>query len=247
MKKMSFIIVIFAICLAILGPNSVYAGSLKISEKNIVMVKGSSTKLHIRNKGKKHVSWKSNNPGIVSVSKAGKLKAKSYGKAKITAKVGKKKFSCSVKVVKKDLNYSDMDFIIKKDGKTTKSHLGGYFNFIYGTKATQREWGEKYSTPRLIRIGSNSTQIKRAYGKAKVRKFNPERDGLYRYLKRGGSINHILTGTDDDANDDLDIFAAQTEYYIEYKYKGFSAEYIRFYLDSKKTILGIAYLGGSYY
>lgn len=48
----------------------------------------------------KAVKWSSSNRKVATVSRKGVVKAKKKGKAKITAKVGKKKLTCRVKVVK---------------------------------------------------------------------------------------------------------------------------------------------------
>ena len=50
------------------------------------------------------VKWKSSKPKVASVSKTGLVKAKSYGKAKITATAGKKKYKCTVYVEKPSIS-----------------------------------------------------------------------------------------------------------------------------------------------
>ena len=70
---------------------------------------GKSYKLKLKN-NKKKIKWFSSKKKVATVSKTGKVKAKRAGTARITAKVGKKKYVCKVTVKNK-----------KKTTKTTKT------------------------------------------------------------------------------------------------------------------------------
>ena len=63
------------------------------------MYPGESVKLSVS--GAKGVKWKSSNVNTATVSKKGIVTAKKGGSAKITATVGKKKYSCKVTIKKK--------------------------------------------------------------------------------------------------------------------------------------------------
>lgn len=77
--------------------DSFAAKKTKISKKKITLVVGQKKKLKIKNKPKGvKVKWKSKNKKIAKVSKKGKVKALRVGKTKIIAKVGKKKYKCTV-------------------------------------------------------------------------------------------------------------------------------------------------------
>lgn len=80
---------------------AVAAKKVSINKTNVTLKKGKSITLKLRGT-KKKVKWSSNRKRIATVSKKGKVTAKRVGKAKITAKVGKKKYNCTVTVVKKN-------------------------------------------------------------------------------------------------------------------------------------------------
>ncbi len=76
-----------------------------ISKKELKLQVGASKKLKIKNlKKKQKVTWKTNKKYVAIVNKKGKVTAKGEGTAVITAKVGKKKFTCKVTVKKKKEN-----------------------------------------------------------------------------------------------------------------------------------------------
>lgn len=81
----------------IMGTVTVEAAVQKINKKKLTMKKGEKKKLKIIG-AKKAVKWKSSNKKVASVSKKGMVKAKKKGTAVITAKTGKKRFRCKVKV-----------------------------------------------------------------------------------------------------------------------------------------------------
>lgn len=77
------------------------AAAVKISKKKITLEKGKKYQLKISGT-KKKVTWKSNKPAVVSVNSKGKITAKKEGTAKVTAKVGGKKYTCTVTVKSKN-------------------------------------------------------------------------------------------------------------------------------------------------
>lgn len=68
----------------------------------MTLIKGETKKLPLKNR-KKYI-YKSNNKKVVSVTKKGIVKAKNIGKAKITARKGKKKIICMLKVINNEIN-----------------------------------------------------------------------------------------------------------------------------------------------
>lgn len=68
----------------------------KISAKSKTLFIGESFTLKVT--GAKNIKWSSNKKVVASVSKKGKVTAKAAGVAKITAKYGKKKLTCTVTV-----------------------------------------------------------------------------------------------------------------------------------------------------
>ena len=70
---------------------------VSLSKTSLLLTKGNSTQLKV--KGIKiKTEWKSSKSKVVSVSKNGKVKAKKYGNAIISAKVGDLKLGCVVSV-----------------------------------------------------------------------------------------------------------------------------------------------------
>ena len=88
MKKamVTRMMVVFAAMLLMVAP--VQAAS-KTKTTKVTMKAGQSKTLRVKTAGK--VKWSSSNKAIVSVNKKGKIVARRAGKAKITAKYGKKK------------------------------------------------------------------------------------------------------------------------------------------------------------
>lgn len=88
MKKamVTMMMVVFAAMLLMVAP--VQAAS-KTKTTKVTLKAGQSKTLRIKTVGK--VKWSSSNKAIVSVNKKGKIVARRAGKAKITAKYGKKK------------------------------------------------------------------------------------------------------------------------------------------------------------
>lgn len=80
--------------------NAAAAKKVSINKTNVTLKKGKSITLKLKGT-KKKVTWSSNKKRIASVSKKGKVTARKVGKARITAKVGRKKYYCMVTVVKK--------------------------------------------------------------------------------------------------------------------------------------------------
>ena len=89
------------IAVDVMQPVTVAAASaVKLNKTSLTMTKGKTYQLKLRPAQKK-VKWSSSKKKVVSVSKRGKLTAKKAGKATITAKVGKKKYTCKVTVKNK--------------------------------------------------------------------------------------------------------------------------------------------------
>lgn len=78
--------------------------NIKLNKKKVTIVIGKSVKLKLS--GADNVKWKSSDKKIATVSKTGKVKAKSEGKCTITAVYDGKSYSCrvTVKSVKSSTN-----------------------------------------------------------------------------------------------------------------------------------------------
>lgn len=80
----------------------------KLNKTSITMYTGTKVKLKLKGT-KKKCKWSVNKPQIISVSQKGIVKAKKKGKAKVIAKIKKKKYICkvTVKVKKKQTDKSN--------------------------------------------------------------------------------------------------------------------------------------------
>ena len=99
MILVSIVTVIFWLVLALMGPCDVktYAAE-RISDKKVTLAVGDKYTLTVNGCNSKKVTWSSNNSKVAKVSRKGRVTAKKPGKAKIFAKVGKKKYTCRVTV-----------------------------------------------------------------------------------------------------------------------------------------------------
>lgn len=111
MKKLTkqvAVVLIAALALTGVGGNAADAsGKVKLSKSKLTLKVGQARKLsvkHLSKKQKKKIKWSSSKKKVASVSKSGKVTAKKEGTAKITAKVGKKKYTCKVTVTAKAPN-----------------------------------------------------------------------------------------------------------------------------------------------
>ncbi len=76
------------------------AKKVKLNKKSVTLKVGKSIKLKLKN-AKKKVKWSSKNKSVAVVNNKGKVTAKNPGTAKIVARHAGKKYSCTVRVVKK--------------------------------------------------------------------------------------------------------------------------------------------------
>ena len=106
-KRTSFMLILAAVIAAagilLPGTASVSAKSIKLNHTEAYMAKSDTLKLKITGT-KKTAKWSSSNKKVAQVSAAGKVTAKKYGKAVITAKIGSKKLKCNITVEKKAVN-----------------------------------------------------------------------------------------------------------------------------------------------
>lgn len=99
------IIFMFCVIFSIIVRNYVSAKTkITISSKSITLQKGQTKQLSLQGvgKNKKKITWKSSKKTVATVTKTGKVKAKSPGAAKITAKYKGKNYICRVTVKRKE-------------------------------------------------------------------------------------------------------------------------------------------------
>lgn len=127
MRKFFMVMVTcFAVALVATPMTSEAAKAPKLSKKTASIVVGKSVQLSVKNT-KKKVKWSTSNKNVATVSKKGMVTAKKTGTAKITAKVGKKKYTCKVTVKNIDI-----------DTKTMKIQNSGYVAYLAANKGSLR-------------------------------------------------------------------------------------------------------------
>lgn len=97
-NKSLAITLILSLCLTLAAPVDAKS-KVRLNLTKATLSVGGSINLKLLN-NKKKVTWKSSNKKVASVTKKGKVKAKKKGKAKIIARVGKKKYICKLSVGK---------------------------------------------------------------------------------------------------------------------------------------------------
>ncbi|RDU21800.1 Ig-like domain-containing protein [Anaerosacchariphilus polymeriproducens] len=125
MNNVKRLMVVLVMVLAVMGASitmlevntlTVHAASTQLNKKNLTLKTGQSQVLKLKNSNKK-AKWSSSNSKVAQVNKRGKVIAKTAGTTRITAKVGKRKYTCKVKV-----NFEDTMLTV---GKATKLNLEG--------------------------------------------------------------------------------------------------------------------------
>lgn len=108
-KGITATLLIFALTASTTGEFQIQAAKKKpkLSVKKTTLYVGKTIKLKVKNT-KKKVKWSSSKKSVATVTKKGKVTAKRKGKAVITAKVAKKKLTCTVTVKKKVVYHSQM-------------------------------------------------------------------------------------------------------------------------------------------
>ena len=100
LKQFALILLTLFLCTWIFPTTS---NAASISKKKLNMAVGDTFQLKVKGTTKK-VKWRSSKSSVVSVTSNGTLKAKKYGKAVITAKVGKQSYKCNAFVSKNIVN-----------------------------------------------------------------------------------------------------------------------------------------------
>lgn len=129
-RKFLFSLVL-VMAFAIASPNilarqaTTVEAAVKLNKSKVTLIKGQTATLSIKGT-KKKVSWSSNNRNVATVSTKGKVTAKKKGTATITAKVGTKKYKCTVKVEAPSLSKTKVrvkvgdSYTLKLSGTTQK-------------------------------------------------------------------------------------------------------------------------------
>lgn len=130
-KKLLVLLTVLILCLTVPVPAS---AAVKISAKNMTLIKGQSKTLKITGT-KNKVKWSSSKKSVAAVTSKGKVTAKGKGTATITAKVDKKKYTCKVKVETPKLSKTSLTVA---QGKTATLKLSGTTQKITWTSSNTK-------------------------------------------------------------------------------------------------------------
>lgn len=92
---MAVIMVMTVTAASVIPVQDVYAASVKLNKTSLNLYTRTMVRLTVLNTGAK-TKWSSSKPKVASVTSEGYVTARSAGKAKITAVIGKKKLYCNL-------------------------------------------------------------------------------------------------------------------------------------------------------
>lgn len=134
MKRNKKILTVIAILLLIVCMVVPVSAAGKINKKKVTLKVGQTLQLKVTGtKGK--VKWKSSKKSVATVSSKGRVKAKKKGSTTITAKVGKKKYTCKV-TVKKPATNSNGGFSGNTNANTNANTSGKKNVVTYHAEST---------------------------------------------------------------------------------------------------------------
>lgn len=103
MKKMKKLLSIIAVLLMVFCMTISVSAAGKINKSRVSLLSGQTLQLELLGTDS-NTKWVSSKNSVATVSSSGKVKAKKYGSAIITAKAGNKKYTCKVTVETPKLN-----------------------------------------------------------------------------------------------------------------------------------------------
>lgn len=184
-KKFKIFLLFFLIIILFVPTFKTNAATKEITFKTSVtykIVKGEKLKLYVKgHKNSKKIKWTSSKKKIATVSKNGVVTGKKGGTTKITATIGKKKYTAKVIVIvgertvyEEDINpepvedrFEDADTIITEINREKKAlYVGQVFSLkVSGTKKTIK-WKSSNKDVATVSSSGKVTAIKE--GKAKI-------------------------------------------------------------------------------
>lgn len=153
MKKILTILLMTMLIMACI-PFTVHAATVKLNKKTASITVGKTVQLKLLNNNKK-VTWTSSNKKIATVSSKGLVKGIKKGTCKITAKVGSKKYLCTVTVNAKaaKLNSSNIKTTLKAEYEYTGKEIKPVFDVTYNGKKLTKGKNYKVEFKNNIEVG----------------------------------------------------------------------------------------------
>ena len=141
------------------------------------------------------MKWKSSNSKIASVNSAGKVTGRKAGRAKITATVNKKKYTCTVtvKAAKKAVKVSK----IKLNKKSISLNTGKSYTLkaaVSPSKASNKKLSWKSSNNAVVTVNSKGVVTAKKAGSAVLRRAH--QPSGYRNSQVAGAVFEGLQGYD---------------------------------------------------
>lgn len=159
-------ILLIALILPLPVPAMAKKKAVSLSQSQMVLAEGKSKMLKLQNAGKKKGAWKVKDSTVATVTN-GKVTALQEGKTVVSAKVGKKTLSCTVKVVKA---LDRDDFTIGLDDEESGEYFSNFIDYAkywaeYPNDVVTADRGD--TTIRGVGIGSTYKEVANAYGEVK--------------------------------------------------------------------------------
>lgn len=199
MKKLKNLLLMIVLILSLSAPASVpllgttqtVSAAVKISSKNVTLIKGQKKQLKITGTSKT-VQWTSSSPATASVTKKGLVTAKKKGTAVITAKIGKTKYTCKVTVQTPSISSTKQTISI---GKKIKLSLKGTNAKIVWKSSDSRVASVTSSGLVTGKKAGSCTVYATVLGKKYICKINvkaPVAQNQYVWLSATGSKYHKI-------------------------------------------------------
>ncbi len=216
MKRLFSLFLIIVLTLS-LAPTIHANAAVKLNKAKATLSVGSKLTLKISGT-KNKVIWNTNKKSVATVSTKGVVTAKGNGKAKISAKVGKKTFTCYVTV---ETDYSDWIPYSTGDLETLINEmLNGNVVYIDGKYYCSPEYFEMVSNEVIIyEHDSNPTETKDRSASASVDSTNPVTENINNAKDLDGKENTISgkpAETDNSTEADEIITEEASEWVDEY-------------------------------
>ncbi len=119
-KRLSAVFLALVMMITMTGAPADAKTNIRLSRTSVTLEKGKTVTLKVKGTSKK-ATWSTSNKKVATVTKKGKVTAKSKGSANVFAKVAKKKLRCKVKVTERAVKSEPLTKYWGKDSATAES------------------------------------------------------------------------------------------------------------------------------
>lgn len=96
-KKLMAMLMVMLLVVTMAAPATVSAAPVRLNKSSVTVLVGKTYQLKVKGT-KKKAKWSSSNKKVATVNSKGVITGKKAGTVKVTAKIGKKKYTCKVKI-----------------------------------------------------------------------------------------------------------------------------------------------------